>query len=218
MVGDDMTDTELFDKEKLILKEEGGSLFYSRKTLSALMIAATVMLLWIYVWALVFKLGSEIILTRNYESYKDMTYGERILWDLIPFNYRGTDYSKMRQIIDTVLNSFVFAPLGVSLCYVFEKVSVWRNAAICLGCSVVVETLQLFTVFGNPATEDLITNVLGGFIGYAVYQLLLRRISLRKSVILAIIANAALVAAVIFSFVTLALASDLILKILTKTL
>ena len=196
-----------------------GSLEANRiKKLRTLAISALVMLFWIYIWALVFKLGSEIILTRNYYNYKDMTYGERILWDLIPFNYRGTDYWKMRQFIDTVLNCFVFAPLGFALCYVFKQPKPGRIALICLGFSVFVETLQLFTICGNPATEDLITNVLGGMIGFLIYRLFFGRLSTKMATRIMVFANVCLFITVIFSIVTLSLASDLIYKILTKTL
>lgn len=191
---------------------------YDEKTLCRLARIASVTFSIILIWALVFKLGSEILLIRIYTNWKDATFEERILWDLIPFNYRGEDYWIMRQIIDTVLNCFVFAPLGVMLCYVFKKPNVWLNAAICLGFSVCVELIQLFTVLGNPATEDLITNVAGCFIGYAFYILIFKRLSVKKNVQICAITNVFLVFGVIFAIVTMAIASETIIGILSKTL
>ena len=144
-------------KEKLkSLREK--YLPYDEVSLRRLALATTFMFSWILVWALVFKLGNEVLLVGNYTNLKDMTLEERILWDLIPFNYRGEGEYKLKLIMDTVLNCFVFAPLGVTFCYIFKKVNVWRNAAICLAFSIGVELLQLVTILGNPATEDLITN------------------------------------------------------------
>jgi glycopeptide antibiotics resistance protein len=191
---------------------------YNERTLNKLIKISAIMFMWIIIWSLVFKLGSEILILRNYSNLKDMTFIDRIMWDLIPFNYRGDDYWKMRQFIETILNCFVFAPLGIMLCYMFKKINVWRNALICLGCSVCVELLQLFTVLGNPSTEDLITNTLGCFIGYAIYNLWLKRLSIKGSVRIFMVASTVLAVLVIFSMVTMAISFDVIVKVITKTL
>lgn len=193
-------------------------LLNNKNKIRRLAIACVIMFSWLLIWALVFKLGSETLLIRNYTNLKDMTFKERILWDLIPFNYRGDEYWKSRQILDTVLNCFVFAPLAIFLCYIFEKKNVFRDAAICFGFAVIVETTQLFTVLGNPATEDLITNTLGCFIGYAIYCLILKHISLRKSAILLTLVCVMISVATAFSLVTTAMSADVIFKIITRTL
>ncbi len=192
--------------------------YNNQLALHRLAVACAIMFSWLLIWALVFKLGSEILLVRNYSNLKGMTFEERIMWDLIPFNYRGTDYWKMRQVIDTVLNCFVFVPLAISLCYAFEKKNIFRDLAICFGFSIFIEAAQLFTTLGNPSTEDLITNVAGCFIGHFIYCLILKRLSLRKSVIVFNTACIVISLAVVFSLVTTGMAAELILKIITKTL
>lgn len=193
-------------------------LSHNKLTVKRLAVACAIMFSWLLIWALVFKLGSEILLARNYSNLKDMTFMERIMWDLIPFNYRGTDYWKTRQFIDTILNCFIFAPLGISFCYIFEKKNVFRDALICLGFSLFIESMQLITVLGNPSTEDLLTNVTGCFIGHLIYVLILRRLSLRNSTIFLMVATVVLSLAVVFSFVTTVIASEVIFKIITRTL
>ena len=183
-----------------------------------LAIASAIMFSWLLIWALVLKLGSEVLLVRNYTNLKDMTLEERLMWDLIPFNYRGTDYWKMRQMIDTLLNCFVFAPLGFLLCYIFEKKNILRDALICLSFSVFVETMQLLTMLGNPSTEDLITNVVGCFIGHIVYRLFFGRLSMQKNTIFLRIVFIIFVVSVAFSLVTTAMAVDTIIEIITKTM
>ncbi len=204
-------------KEKLkSLREK--YLPYDEVSLRRLALAATFMFSWILIWALVFKLGSEILLVRNYTNLKDMTLEERILWDFIPFNYSPVKGTFESLFMDTVLNCFVLAPLGVTFCYIFKKVNVWRNAAICLGFSMGVELLQLITILGNPATEDLITNVVGCFIGFGLYHLIFKRISVKNSVRILAIVNVLLAAASIFALVTTAMAGDTIVKIISRTL
>lgn len=191
---------------------------YNEATLRRQALATTFLFSWILIWALVFKLGSELLLVGNYTNLKDMTIEERILWDLIPFNYRGEGEYKLKLIMDTVLNCFVFAPLGVTLCYVFKKVNVWRNAAICLAFSVGVELLQLATILGNPATEDLITNTVGCFIGFGLYHLIFKRISVKNSVRTLAVVNTLLAIVGIVALVTLVMSGETIIGIITRTL
>ena len=191
---------------------------YDEATLRSQALSTTFLFSWILIWALVFKLGSELLLVGNYTNLKDMTIEERILWDLIPFNYRGEGEYKLKLIMDTVLNCFVFAPLGVTLCYVFKKVNVWRNAAICLAFSVGVELLQLATILGNPATEDLITNTVGCFIGFGLYHLIFKRISVKNSVRTLAVVNTLLAIVGIVALVTLVMSGETIIGIITRTL
>ena len=191
---------------------------YDEATLRRQALATTFLFSWILIWALVFKLGSELLLVGNYTNLKDMTIEERILWDLIPFNYRGEGEYKLKLIMDSVLNCFVFAPLGVTLCYVFKKVNVWRNAAICLAFSVGVELLQLATILGNPATEDLITNTVGCFIGFGLYHLIFKRISVKNSVRTLAVVNTLLAIVGIVALVTLVMSGETIIGIITRTL
>ena len=200
-------------KENEIVEQEN-----AEKKIRKLAILATAMLAWILVWALVLKMGSEIMLERNYYNISALTLKERILWDLIPFQYRGAEEWQLRQMAATVLNCFVLAPFGVTLCYVFKKENVWRNAALCFGFAVCIEALQLLTVVGNPATEDLITNTLGCFIGYGLYKLIFSRLNPKQTTWFLIISNIILALAVVFSIVTTAIAFDTIIKVFTRTL
>lgn len=191
---------------------------YTAKTLRRLVIWATVMFAWILVWSLLLKCGMEHLLIRTYSNLKGMTFEERLLWDLIPFNYRGTEYWIGLQILTTILNCFVFAPLGIAFCYLFKKQNLLRDALICLGCSMIIEILQLFTVLGNPATEDLITNTAGCIIGFGIYHLLLKRLSVKHTIWLFSASNVILIIATAISLVTTVGSFDVIIKIITRTL
>ena len=201
-----------------IKEARGKYLPYNEKTLSHLVIAMIVMYSWILIWALVFKLGNETILKNLYINLKDFTLKERILWDLVPFNYRGEGEYKMKIILDTVLNCFVMAPFGVMLCYVFKKPNVLRDAAICLGIAVAIESLQLLTMLGNPATEDLITNTVGYFIGFGLYMLLFRRLSVKSTVIVALVADVLFAIGSVYALISTIGVADLLYQFVTKTL
>lgn len=191
---------------------------YTEKTVKGLVIAAMVMFGWIIIWALVLKLGDEDLLITTYNNLKVLTPEERIMWDIIPFNYRGTEEMIVRQVIDTILNCFVFAPFGIMLCYLFEKKNLLRDGAICLGFSLLIELLQFATMLGNPAPEDLITNTVGCFIGYGVYYLIFKHMSTKSTVILAAVVNIVFGIVTIYSFVTVIGAADVIYGIITRKL
>ena len=73
-------------------------------------------------------------------------------------------------------------------------------------------------MLGNPATEDLITNLAGCVIGNIIYMLLLRKLSLRQTLKTVAVFSVFLTIAVIYSFITTIGAGELIFKIVTKTL
>lgn len=191
---------------------------YNDQTLRRLVLAATIMYAWLLIWALVFKLGIPSILITNYTNLKDMTLEERIMWDIIPFNYRGDGAYKAGLIMDTVLNCFVFAPFGIALSYLFKKQNVIRDISICLGFSLFIEVFQLFTLIGNPATEDLITNTVGYFIGIGIYHLIFRRLSTKTAVKTFAVIVIVFAIATVFSLVTMVASAELIFKIMKKTL
>jgi len=191
---------------------------YNESTLKSLVISAAAMYLWILIWALVLKLGNEAVLLNNYNNLKELTVKERIMWDIIPFNYRPEEGKLINLIMDSVLNCFVFAPFGVAFCYIFKKINILRDAALCLGLSLLIELTQLATMLGNPATEDLITNTLGYFIGLGLYFLVFKRLSVKHSVRFLAVVNVIFAAAALFALATTIDSAELIYGIVTKTL
>lgn len=190
----------------------------AERSLRRLAIAITVMLVWLYIWVLVLKLCDHELLIGNYNNLKSLTLKERILWDLIPFNYRGDEATKRMLFVDSLLNCLILAPLGILLGYVFRKRRIWRDVALCLGFSLFIELLQMLTMLGNPAPEDLLTNTVGYFVGLALHQLLLRRLTTKQSVILFSVLTVICSAATLFSLFTTLQSIDLLTQILSKTL
>ena len=192
--------------------------FHDEAILRRLAVSAMLMYVWILIWALVLKLGNGDMLTGNYTNLKQLTVKERLAWDLIPFHYRGDGAYKTKIILDTVMNCFVFAPFGIMFGYIFKKRNILRDAAICLGFAFLIEFLQFITMLGNPATEDLITNPIGYFIGLAFYALIFKRLSVKQSTRVAVATNVVFGGVTVFSLVTLIHSADVIFRIITRTL
>ena len=191
---------------------------YEEKTVRKLCISITVIFIWLLIWMLLFKFAREDILIRNYTNITQLTLHERIMWDLIPFNYRGEPYWVMLQIITTILNGIVFAPFGVLFNFIFKKRNILRDAILCFGISLAFELTQLATILGNMATEDLITNTFSYFVGLGIYYLIFKRLSTKANVIFFTAAHLLLFVLVAISIVTTIGAADVIWAILTRTL
>ena len=65
------------------------------------------------------------------------------------------------------LNIILFVPFG----YLLAKVQGSRKAVLisCLAVTVAIELIQYFSYYGYLDIDDIISNLMGGFIGYAVY-------------------------------------------------
>ena len=191
----------------------------NNRALKALVITASVMFGYVLFWALVLKLGREDMLVRNHTNLSQLTLTERLMWDLIPFNYRGDDYNIKLQMLTTLLNCFVFAPFGVAFSYLLGKKGgkgVVLGAMLNFGVVFAIESIQLFTMFGNFATEDFITNMAGYFIGVALYYVLFKRFSNKQNVVFFCIINVIVAAIFVYSAISTIGALDVIVELLSK--
>ena len=69
-------------------------------------------------------------------------------------------------------NVIMFIPLGFYLPLVFGKLrKLWRTLLTTALIITLVEILQLFTLMGSCDVDDLILNLLGAAMGYALYRL-----------------------------------------------
>ena len=188
---------------------------YDNRALRREVIFATSMYLFILIWALSLKFGSAVLLTRNYINLSELTLRERFLWDIVPFHTRQ---NHVEQWIEFFANSLVFAPFGVLLNYLFKKRNILRDFALCLGLSLTIEVFQLFTLLGGFASEDLIMNSLGYFLGLGVYYLIFKKRTIKTCIWTCRVANFIFLPLFIFALVTTLQNGELILSILTKTL
>lgn len=91
--------------------------------------------------------------------------------NLVPFidviNKRG-DY--MQQII---LNIIMTIPFGFFLPLISKKMNLIKTVLITMTFSISIEFLQLFSIaYRTTDITDVITNTLGGLIGYCLYKVL----------------------------------------------
>lgn len=91
-----------------------------------------------------------------------------VFWRALKENRINTDIA----LLNIFGNIALFVPFGF-LIPVFEKKlrSLWKCAAVSLAVILVVETLQLLFKVGSFDVDDIILNMAGVVIGYAVYKI-----------------------------------------------
>ena len=95
------------------------------------------------------------------------------VWNTIQSIVKGDTFAQYQAVNNIVL----FVPFGVLLCVNGERCGVWwRHFLICFVCSLLIELEQFITGRGMFDVADLITNLTGGMIGYA----LARVVAVRK--------------------------------------
>ncbi len=75
---------------------------------------------------------------------------------------------KPEDITQVYMNVMLFVPMGYLLPYLFDwfrKKARWRPVAMCFVLSLLIENLQLISRRGFYDIDDLVSNVIGGFIG-----------------------------------------------------
>lgn len=91
--------------------------------------------------------------------------------NLIPFAYMFSDFT------NSFLNVVLFVPLGFFLPVFWERFRTFHKALFFgFSCSAIIEFLQIFT-YRATDVNDLITNVLGTFLGWCIARLVLRFVS-----------------------------------------
>jgi len=184
------------------------------RILRVLEITGLVMFSWLLIWALWLKMNDITMICGNYSWLSQQTLYERFTYDLIPFQLHF-DYKQ--EILNIVANCFVFAPFGVLFNMMFKKRNIMRDLGICFLISLFFELLQLFTMIGNFATMDLITNVAGYFVGLVFYELIFKKVSVKANIYIYLFFNLIALGLTVFSVFRTAETIEPIIQIITRT-
>mgnify|MGYP004485046013 CR=1 FL=1 len=114
-----------------------------------------------------FSLYLMIILVITFFSRED---GSRIGMDLELFSTWGINTRNNAFVVENVL---LFIPYGFACPWAFPWLrGFFRNTFAAFVTSLGVETIQLITGRGYFQVDDILTNVLGAVIGYAIFRIL----------------------------------------------
>ena len=108
------------------------------------------------------------------QSYFDTIKGSINLKPFSTMN-RYLNALKNGRLIDIALinllgNILIFIPLGILLPTLWKQLDTFLNCTVsCFGLILMVEITQLFTTRGSCDIDDLILNLIGCMIGYAIH-------------------------------------------------
>lgn len=75
------------------------------------------------------------------------------------------------MMLENIMNIFFFFPIGFLLGIVMKKKNVWLVTFVGFILSVLIETIQLFSIRGVCNIDDVINNTLGCALGYCMFLL-----------------------------------------------
>lgn len=108
-------------------------------------------------WILLFKLGVRF------------SYMENRTINLVPF-YALFSANDQIDFPEIVMNIVIFVPLGVYAGMVFKKWNFGKNVFFFFVTSLMVEGIQFIFKLGSFDITDIITNTLGGIIGWMLLK------------------------------------------------
>lgn len=106
------------------------------------------------------------------QTFFSRTPGTRRSIELGLLGTWGTTWQAHAYVIENVI---LFLPLGILLPLADRRLAQWKRIfLISVGCSVMIEVLQYITARGYSQLDDVVTNTLGGCLGYIIYKTLIR--------------------------------------------
>lgn len=85
--------------------------------------------------------------------------------DLIPFSFIEKAKYNTETYRSVLMNVFLFVPFGLSASFSFGRKNVTRTFFSALLLSIAIELIQYFFSLGMMATDDVLANCLGAFLG-----------------------------------------------------
>lgn len=150
-------------------------MFQHKKLFLRLSILLFIIYLLILTWIITFKCNSYIGIMDSYLFMKDKSTIDRFLYSILPFK-NHVDHSIGQSFFglfyQDILNIIVFVPFGLFLSSFLKKNIFVKVLISSFMLSLLYEGIQLITIIGFYDTTDLITNTLGGCIGYLIFRLL----------------------------------------------
>lgn len=105
---------------------------------------------------------------------------EKYILNLNPLSWTQNAYSMQQFIVEKIPNIILFIPLGFFIPAVFEnKRKFLKTILICFIMTFSVEFIQFF-IGRSSDIVDIITNLLGGMLGYGIFKILNRLLKENK--------------------------------------
>ena len=129
-----------------------------------LLITAFTCFVLIALWIAIFKCNIYRQFSTSLEETIYFSFKERFMMQF------SKTVEESNGLILLLLNIVLFMPLGIYLPLLNKKLNFIKTLLIGLGCSFLIETIQLFLGIGSFEYIDLICNTIGCILGYQIYK------------------------------------------------
>lgn len=144
----------------------------------------------IFIWIVIFKCSLVDDLKITHQTISKLSFYERILnpseIESLIYRIQIGEYFH-RSILEPLLNIVIFVPIGLYITFFQKEKSILNTFLVSLAMSLSIELIQLATMIGGFSFLDLITNVIGGVIGYSAYRIIYREKRIRILNIISIV-------------------------------
>ena len=153
-------------------------------------------------WVIIFKCNWIDDMLFTHDIIKNFSFYQRVM-NLAELE--GVIYSIKncmffdRRLLEPFLNVVIFVPIGLYLAFFLKNNRSFNTFVISFAMSFSFEMIQLVTLIGGFSYLDLLTNTLGGIIGYYIYKLIYREKNIRGLNIASIIMILLFVPIVVFA-------------------
>ena len=150
------------------------------KTLHRLSVVLFGLYAWLLVWVIALKCNLIAPVTDNYYKFGDWTWAQK--WQFVGESFKalfvenewGNVFLDRRQ---DLLNVVVYIPFGLYVAYFAKKRKLLWVAVLSFVTSACFEMFQLISLIGCFVAIDLVTNTLGGLIGWALFKLVQKSVT-----------------------------------------
>jgi glycopeptide antibiotics resistance protein len=131
-----------------------------------------------FLWVIIFKCNwiEDMLITHN--AIKNMNFYQRVFnfseIQSVLYSIKTGDIWN-RGMLEPFLNIVIFIPFGLYLAFFFKERRSINTCLTSIAISFALETTQLLTMIGGFSYLDIITNSIGGVIGYYLYKLIYRK-------------------------------------------
>lgn len=138
------------------------------------------------VWLILLKCNIKITITDTYYLFGCMTWSEKLEFaknSFLSLFKANTWLSFFRNPRQDLLNIVAFLPFGIYLGYFTKKHKLPKTVLASFLLSFFFESMQLVSHIGCFSAMDLVTNTLGGTLGFLIYKLIYKDTSKRIGIL-----------------------------------
>ena len=141
---------------------------HEKEIQKGLHIAVFVLYCWILAWIIALKCNDEVVIT-DAEFHEGMSLWQRMEYSkgYIPLRSLFVSLDNPVEIISHLLNVIIYLPMGAYLWIFFKDTK--KTLLVVALTTIAFELIQLITGLGGFDSTDLVTNFLGGWLGYLFY-------------------------------------------------